>query len=104
MATASHTLATMARTLAHSLIPSRNTTWVATAAGRRPSSARTCDSIAGSMLEYVPTDPERGAVGQRVVAERRGQRGCLGQQQVSGLGELQRQPGVQQVGRGHPEV
>ncbi len=57
-ATASHTLAIRARTPTHSAIPSRITTWVATSAGHSPSSASTCDSMAGSMLEYVPTGPD----------------------------------------------
>ncbi len=50
-ATASQTVAISASTLVHSAMPSRSTTWVATSAGRSPSSAITSDSMAGSMLE-----------------------------------------------------
>ena len=57
-AMASHTVAVTARALIHSAMPSLNTTWVDTSAGRSPSSAMTLASMAGSMLEYVPTGPD----------------------------------------------
>ncbi len=44
------------------------------------------------------------AVRQRVLAQRRDEPGGPGDQQVGGLGQLQRQRGVQQVGGRHPVV
>ncbi len=57
-AIASHTVAMIASADTHSLMPSRITTCVDTSADFSPSFRATCSSIAGSMLEYVPTAPE----------------------------------------------
>ena len=51
-----------------------------------------------------PAGPQRPGVPQRVVPERRDQPGGLGGQDVGGLGELDRERGVEQVGGGHAVV
>jgi hypothetical protein len=45
-----------------------------------------------------PPGPQRALVRQRVLAQHRDQAGGTGDEQVSGLGELDRQRRVQQVG------
>jgi hypothetical protein len=51
-----------------------------------------------------PAGPQRVPVRQRVVPQHRDQRGGLGDQQVAGLGQLDRERRVEQVGGGHAEV